>query len=99
MNEPKVLIRQVWASNLEEEFQRIREIIHKFPFILMDTEFLGVIHAPKVDLAVSCHLRHMEHIVLQKKDAKEARKERRKYKRKYENKIRDQINDYTFSIT
>ncbi|WJX68997.1 hypothetical protein P8452_53310 [Trifolium repens] len=61
MTEPKpVLIRQVWAFNLEEEFKEIRKIIHKFPFISMDTEFPGVIHAPKFDPAIPYHLRHME---------------------------------------
>ncbi|KAM0829139.1 hypothetical protein ACQ4PT_067050 [Festuca glaucescens] len=44
--EAKLEIRQVWAANLEAEFERIRSEQGKFPFVSMDTEFPGVIHTP-----------------------------------------------------
>ncbi|KAL5067043.1 hypothetical protein RYX36_017930 [Vicia faba] len=50
----EVIIREVWAFNLEYEFSLIRRAIHQHHFISMDTEFPGVIHSPKI------HRRHLQ---------------------------------------
>ncbi|EDV25162.1 uncharacterized protein TRIADDRAFT_26102 [Trichoplax adhaerens] len=39
-------IQDIWESNLEEEFDKIRDIVEDFPFIGMDTEFPGVVARP-----------------------------------------------------
>lgn len=49
LKEESIIIREVWASNLEYEFSLIRQVIHQYSFISLDTEFPGVIHLPKVD--------------------------------------------------
>ncbi|XP_045822419.1 probable CCR4-associated factor 1 homolog 11 [Trifolium pratense] len=50
-----VVIRQVWAHNLEDEFDRIRKaVVDGYRMVSMDTEFPGVVYPPKVD---SHHLR------------------------------------------
>ncbi|KAK6282710.1 PREDICTED: probable CCR4-associated factor 1 homolog 11 [Theobroma cacao] len=38
-----VLVRQVFAEDLEREFALIRSAIDKYPFVSMDTEFPGTI--------------------------------------------------------
>ncbi|XP_070613736.1 CCR4-NOT transcription complex subunit 7 isoform X2 [Erythrolamprus reginae] len=39
-------ICEVWAYNLDEEMKRIRQVIRKFNYVAMDTEFPGVVARP-----------------------------------------------------
>lgn len=41
-----VTLHDVWTTNLEEEFVRLRELIDDYQFVAMDTEFPGVTITP-----------------------------------------------------
>ncbi|KAG7273450.1 hypothetical protein CRUP_032698 [Coryphaenoides rupestris] len=40
------IICEVWASNVDEEMHKIRQVIQSYNFIAMDTEFPGVVVRP-----------------------------------------------------
>lgn len=43
---PEYGIQDVWQHNLEEEFKKIRQVVQKYYFVAMDTEFPGVVARP-----------------------------------------------------
>eukprot|EP00029_Vermamoeba_vermiformis_P009161 TRINITY_DN4482_c0_g1_i1.p1 TRINITY_DN4482_c0_g1~~TRINITY_DN4482_c0_g1_i1.p1 ORF type:complete len:280 (+),score=32.26 TRINITY_DN4482_c0_g1_i1:76-915(+) len=39
-------IKDVWIDNLEEEVEKIRDIVEAYPYVSMDTEFPGIVARP-----------------------------------------------------
>jgi len=43
-----IMIRKVWGYNLFYEFSLIRQLVGKYNFVSMDTEFPGIVHSPTI---------------------------------------------------
>jgi len=42
---PTTQIKEVWAENLEDEFKVINELVEKYNYVGMDTEYPGIYSA------------------------------------------------------
>lgn len=49
----EITLREVWKSNMEEEFDRLADLIEEYPVVAMDTEFPGILSTPAVWLYLS----------------------------------------------
>lgn len=49
----KFEIREVWANNLDDEMKKIREVVEKYPYVAMDTEFPGIVAKPICEFGAS----------------------------------------------